>query len=321
MARVLVAGHVNWDVTLRVSSLPEPDGEVTITSQHRSCGGSAANVASALAGFDVPASLLGSVGDDEPGLYARRDLEEDGVDVDPVSVIEGVPTTVKYLIVDGDGEVAVLANEGANEAIGPDDVDPSIVESADHLHLTGQRPDTARRLAAIAAASDGSVSFDPGRRLGDREYGSLFSDVDYLFLNNREAVEVLATRSDDPADFVADRDRIVILKHGPRGATVYADTGVYHHPGFGVKSVDTSGAGDAFAAGFLAMVVQEESFGAASDAGRSIDAGSVAGNEYERALAVANACGALTARREGARTAPDAETVIRFVRDRKPIED
>ena len=62
--RVVCAGHVNWDVTLRVEALPEPDGEAAIVEQSGSTGGSAANVARVLAGLGVDPIIVGSVGAD-----------------------------------------------------------------------------------------------------------------------------------------------------------------------------------------------------------------------------------------------------------------
>ncbi len=67
MSRVICAGHVNWDVTLRVDALPEPDGEARITDRSRSGGGSASNAAVALAGLDADPPVLGSVGRDDHG--------------------------------------------------------------------------------------------------------------------------------------------------------------------------------------------------------------------------------------------------------------
>jgi len=292
MVRVVAAGHVNWDVTLRVDALPEPDGEAEIVSQRRSGGGSAANVAVALAGFDVETGLVGSVGDDEHGLLAQRELQNAGVDLDGLRVVDGLETSVKYLVVDGDGEVMVLGNDGANEAVGPDDVDPGVVAGCDHLHLTSQRPETAARLADLAGDAGATVSFDPGRRLGERDFAATLDRTDVLFVNDNEAETVL---DEDAATYPGPDfgDRVVVVKHGAEGATVHTPSGSYTHPGFDVDPVDTTGAGDAFAAGFVAVQLD--------------------GGGHERALEFANACGALAAQHEGARTAPTRPEVDSFL--------
>ncbi|MCF2167609.1 carbohydrate kinase family protein [Halobacterium sp. MBLA0001] len=291
MSRVVAAGHVNWDVTLRVDALPEPDGEAEIVSQRRSGGGSAANVACALAGFDIDAGLVGSVGDDEHGLLAQRELQAAGVDLAGLRVVDGLETSVKYLLVDSRGEVMVLGNDGANEAVAPGDLDPAVVGAdCEHVHLTSQRPATAARLTALAREHDATVSFDPGRRLRDRDYGDALARTDILFVNDNEAGAVL---DDDGGPTAPDSDRVVVVKHGSDGATVHTPSGSVTHPGFAVDPVDTTGAGDAFAAGFVAVVLD--------------------GGDHERALEFGNACGALAAQHEGARTAPTRADAASFL--------
>lgn len=275
MPRVICAGHVNWDITLRVDHLPGVDGEAAIHAQTGAGGGSAANVAVALAGLNVPVSLLGSVGDDDYGRSARRELTHTGVDCDPLQTVTHGETAVKYLIVDGAGEVMVLGHEGVNEAFRSGHLPESSLRDAEILHLTSQRPETAARLADRAKDAEMLVSFDPGRRLGQRDYSDTLALVDVVFLNDREAAMALDECTDHGAE-------TIVLKHGPRGAEVRTGGETYTHPGFAIETVDTTGAGDAFAAGFLA-----------SRLGR---------DDYDDALAVANACGALATRTAGART-------------------
>jgi ribokinase len=285
MARVICAGHVNWDVTLRVDRLPEPDGESLIEERRAAGGGSAANVAVALAGLDLSTALLSSVGDDDHGDAARRELVDAGVECGTLGVASGLPTAVKYLVVDPVGEVMVLSRGGANEVFEADDLPASTLAGADHLHLTSQRPETAATLAARGQAAGVGVSIDPGRRLADRDYDRALAAADLVFLNDREAT------SDYDGRLQSD-GRTVVVKHGPDGAEARTPGGTYVHGGFSVESVDTTGAGDAFAAGYLASVLD--------------------GADPERALAVANACGALTARVVGARADLDWPAVEGF---------
>ncbi|PCR91433.1 carbohydrate kinase family protein [Natrinema ejinorense] len=288
---VLTAGHVNWDVTLRVDRLPEPDGEASIRSQRGSGGGSAANVAAALAGLEVETGLIGSVGDDDNGLLARRELEGSGVSLEGLRVVEGAETAVKYLLVDETGSVAVLGNDGVNEAVTPGDLEPARIRAADHIHLTGQRPDTAAAIARVASEAGITVSFDPGRRLGDRDYGDALALADVVFVTDREATALLET---DPIGGGVD-DRLVVVTCGADGAEAYTPDGTVVHAGFDVEPVDTAGAGDAFAAGFLATWLEDEAI--------------------DRALAYGNACGALTASRAGARSRLTATAVERVFTD------
>lgn len=287
MVRVVTAGHVNWDVTLEVDRLPGPDDEALISDQHRGGGGSAANVAAALAALDVPAGVVGCVGDDEPGTFVREELAAVGVDCSGIAV-RGGATTVKYLLVAADGSVAVLGNEGLNEALQPDDVARHRIAGAEHLHLTNQPPATAAALAELADDAGLSISFDPGRRAGDRVFGAVVEYADVVFVTEREASSLFGTDSPDPVGI----EQLVVVTRGPDGATVFDDV-TYDHDGFGVGAVDTSGAGDAFAAGFLAVW---------------LDGGGV-----DRALEFGNACGALASEHVGARTTPARESVEAFL--------
>jgi ribokinase len=276
--RVICAGHVNWDVTLFVDRLPGPDEEAVVGDRTASGGGSASNVATALAGLDVDATLLGSVGRDDAGARTREELAAAGVDTAHVRGVADRPTTVKYLLVDETGQVAVLANDGANEAFAADDLPESVLAGADHLHLTGQEPATAATLARDASDAGVRVSVDPGRRLHERNYAQAVAATDLVFLNDLEAAAASA------AGLVADDDpeRTLVETRGSGGATLRTASRTVTHDGFTVECVDATGAGDAFAAGFLAARLD--------------------GATAERALAVGNASGAIATTAVGART-------------------
>jgi ribokinase len=264
---------VNWDVTLRVGSLPAPDGEAAIDSQTYAGGGSASNTAVAMTALGGEALLLGSVGGDDYGEFAHQELTAAGVDCTHLQRIHG-ETTVKYLIVDGEGEVMVLANEGVNEAFRAADVSDSALTTIDHLHLTSQRLQTAEMLARRARDAGATVSFTPGRRLDERDYHAVAGHTDYLFLNEREAATATGN------GLLGAVDGVTVVTHGDGGGEVRGDE-LLTHPGYDIDPVDTTGAGDAFAAGFLAAVLD--------------------GCSHEYALSVANAAGALAATSTGAR--------------------
>lgn len=265
---IVCAGHINWDVRLHVDRLPTPGDEGLIERRHESGGGSAANVAVGLAELGEDAHLLGAAGDDERGSEATARLEEAGVE--PHVRIAEAPTTVKYVLVNGAGEVALLGTDGANESFGADDLPAGTLDTAGALHLTGQRPETAAELARRAPA-DAVVSFDPGRRGADRAYDAVFEHVDVLLVNEKEAQTLDV---DVP---------VTVTKLGAEGARWSGPAGVVESGGIDVGAVaDTTGAGDAFAAGFLTVWLDER--------------------EPARALGVGNACGALAVGEEG----PDA---------------
>lgn len=268
--RVICAGHVNWDVTLQVDHLPTADSEAGIHGRHSGGGGSAANTAVALSQLGVDSGIIASVGSDRDGRAARTELRENGVDTAGLQVVDG-QTAVKYLVVAPDGEAFVLGTDGVNEAVDPNAVPDSFMADADHLHLTGQDPETASVLAERASDAGIGVSFDPGRRCTDRSYDRTLALADIVFVNRRETDQI-----ETPDDC------IVVRKHGSSGATVETHEETHHHAGFQIDAVDTTGAGDAFAAGFLSTLYDSSW-------------------DYDAALTIGNACGAITARAEGTR--------------------
>ncbi len=297
---VLCAGHINWDVTMHVDSLPDPDGEVMITQLSQSGGGSAANVAVGLVGLDMRTALYGSVGGDDTGALALRELDRAGVDCGHVFIDPDGTTSVKYLVVDETGEVMVFSNEGANEAFCTADIAASLLGGVEHLHLTSQSPETASLLATLAHDMDISVSFDPGRRVADRDYEPALAKTDLLFLNQREADLVADSEALSPTE---PDGMAVVVKHGGDGATVYTPDNSLSHSGFVIDPVDLTGAGDAFAAGFLAASLT-------SDAD-PLGAGEPAtATTFSDALSAANACGALAAQVATARTELSWEGVM-----------
>ncbi|MFD1570973.1 carbohydrate kinase family protein [Halorubrum laminariae] len=282
--KVVSAGHINWDVTIHVDRLPEPDGETRIERLEQSGGGSAANVAVGLVGLGGQSVVYGSVGGDESGALALRELASAGVDPGQVLVDADAPTSVKYVIVDGDGELLMLANDGANESFSAAEFDPDTLRAADHLHLTSQQPETAAAMATAAGEAGATRSFDPGRRAGDREFDAALRATDVLFLNDREADALAAATDIDPWE---PDDRVVAIKLGSDGATIRTPHGDVSHPGFDIDPVDTTGAGDAFAAGFLGAALRDPHV---IDGRFSHDP-----RDYQVPLLVGNACGALAA--------------------------
>lgn len=308
--RVLCAGHVNWDVTLRVDALPEPDGEARVVERGGSGGGSAANAASVLSALDVSAGVLGSVGADRYGRQARRELVDAGVDVSAL-VETSVGTATKYLVVDPDGAVMVVGSNRGNEAFGVEDVPEEVLTVVDHVHLTSQRPGTAGALARLAREAEATVSVDPGRRVGDREHGPVTSQADLLFVTDHEATRI-GVDPTDPNDGLD--GRAVVVTFGAAGAEVRTDGRCHRHEGFDVDAVDTAGAGDAFAGGFLATLLTGwDPDGPDSldrHGGVPVDTGA---ETYDRALRVGNACGAVAARQSGARVRVSRTDVRRFL--------
>jgi ribokinase len=223
---LVVLGDLMVDVVTRVSG-PLAEGSDTPAQISMQGGGSAANVAAWAAQLGTPVSLVCRVGRDARGRAAVDELK--GVDVN-VTVDYERPTGTCVVLVGPDGDRTMLPDPGANDAPLPE------IPLGKHLHVVGyallRDGPRASALAAIdrARGAGMSVSVDPSSWALLRP--GAIPDVDLLLPNEREASLV---------------EGEMAVKLGARGAR-WGDLEVPAEP---VEVVDTTGAGDAFAAGFL----------------------------------------------------------------------
>jgi sugar/nucleoside kinase (ribokinase family) len=259
---VVVVGDVMVDVLAAMTGSLNR-GSDTPSTVTTAGGGSGANVAAWLAGQGVPTSYVGRVGDDALGRQSVDALTTHGVAV-WVTVDPELATGTCIVLVEPGGERSMLPDAGANSTLLPADVPPTVFRPGTHLHLSGYTllnpgsREAGLTALTLAAAADMSVSVDPSsaallEQVGAARFLEWTRGVDVLLANQDEA-EVLSG-SEDPREAAArlgDTYREVVVKLGPEGALWQQGFIVASAPAErGVKVVDTTGAGDAFAAGFL----------------------------------------------------------------------
>ncbi len=220
-------------------------------------GGSAANTAAWLAQLGVPAAFAGRIGDDAFGTAAVGRLQACGVETF-VSIDPAEPTGVCLVLVSPDGERTMVPSAGANATLGPADLPP--FAAADRLHLSGYALLNAGSrdgaLAALRRASELAIpisvdlaSAAPIREAGREQFLSWLPSGALLLANSDE----LAAVTDDVRTLVA-RGFTVVVKTGRDGATLADADGCRTVPTDAVDVLDSTGAGDAFAAGLLAAL-------------------------------------------------------------------
>ena len=260
--RVVVVGDLLYDLLAKV------DGDVrlgvdTFTPIHAAGGGSGANAAAWLAASCVETHLVGRVGDDVFGRFLEEELQRAGVRThlarDP-----SLGTGKVFVLVDGAGERTMITDRGAVENLGPEDIPTSLL-SGGHLHIVGytfsggSRRETAFEALRLAREAGMTVSIDPSavpilEDVGPDRFLAWTRGADLCFPNLQEGSLLAAAEDPDQiAENLLDHYPAIVLKIGAEGAR-YADAEGRRSraPSAPARANDTTGAGDALCAGFLA---------------------------------------------------------------------
>ena len=226
MIRALVVGSTNVDLVLSVPTLPAPGETVLAAGASRLAGGKGANQAVALARLGAEVLFASCVGDDEDGRWSIAQLAAEGIT--GVAVHPSAPTGLAVVTVDAKGENSIVVSPGANAFV------TAAQAAVDVVLLSLEVPmatvvETARRATAPVV-----LNAAPWQPLPD----SLLADVDVLVVNEVEAAQLATVPSH------------LVVTLGPRGALVDGT----HVAAPVVEVVDTTGAGDCFAAALAYQV-------------------------------------------------------------------
>ncbi len=260
--RVVVVGDLLYDLLAKVESIAF--GTDTFAPVRAGAGGSGANVAAWLARLGVKTHFVGRVGNDVFGRFLAAELGRGGVRPH-LAYDHSCGTGKVFVLVDGSGERTMITDRGAGEALNPEDLPAKLFQGTAHLHLSGyvlsgsSRRETALEALRLAREVGMSVSVDPSsvpllKAVGPERFLEWTRDVDLCLPNLQEGS--LLGGAGDPGrilDRLLTRYPGVILKLGAQGAMyASADGERTHLPAAPARVVDTTGAGDALCAGFLA---------------------------------------------------------------------
>jgi ribokinase len=285
---VVVLGDVMVDVVARLEGAIAVGSDSPARVELRP-GGQGANTAVWLAGVGARVALVGRVGDDAPGRDAVARLRADGVDCRLVADEER-PTGTCVVVVTPDGERTMFPDAGANEALAVGDLPQELLRAGDHLHVAGyallREGSWAAALSAIELARRAgmTVSVDPSSAaLLSERFLQLVKGVGLLLPNSAEAFALSGEEDPERAALALARHvPEVVVTLGAEGALWTCGGEVVRAPAPAFTAGDTTGAGDAFAAGFLAARLDGADPGRALAAGCRLAAGAVGPPGAER---------------------------------------
>ena len=278
-------------------------------SFQRVMGGAPANVAVGVSRLGRSSAFLGCVGDDPFGCFLTAELRAEGVDVAGLQTTAAARTSLAFVSLDAAGERSFVffRQPGADMLLAAAQLDRARLSRARIFHfgsfsLSAEPAASATREALRLARAGGALSsYDPNLRLhlwpdaeaARRAILPLIDQADILKLSAEELP--ILTADGDARSLWRNSLRALIVTDGGRGARLITPSGEWRAPGFRVRTVDTTGAGDAFVAALLARLAEQPNALAAAP---------------EETLRYACAAGALATTARGATTAMPTQKAI-----------
>lgn len=250
-------------------------------------GGSAGNTMACYASLGGKGAYIGKVADDQLGEVFYHDLKSMGVHYDTKPLAGGTTTGRCMILVTPDGQRTMNTFLGAAVELGPEDIDEELIAASAVTYLEGYLFDPPRAKEAFYKSAD--IAHKAGRKVAlslsdpfcvDRHRADFLDlvdrHVDILFANEEEIKSLFEVFDwDQVPAAVEGKCDIVCLTRSEKGAVIFQDGEIYEVPAQKIdKIVDSTGAGDAYAAGFLYGYTQGQSLDVCSQIG-SISAAEV----------------------------------------------
>lgn len=278
MAKVIGMGNalvdimtpIGNDVLLVTLELPkgsmqlvdtETSMRVSEATQHfnrsMAAGGSAANTIHGLAKMGIQTAFIGSVGSDSTGDFFIQEMISNGVK--PIMNQSETPSGIAIALVSPDGERTFATHLGAAIELSPDHLDPKLFEGYDYFYVEGylvQNEALLHKALQLAKNEGLTVALDLSSYnvvAAKKEFleSILEPFVDVVFANEEEALALTGMIPEEAVGFLAKKCRIAIVKTGENGSLVQSGGQLFTVGAIPSNPVDTTGAGDLYASGFL----------------------------------------------------------------------
>jgi sugar/nucleoside kinase (ribokinase family) len=287
-AKVLCIGDLMLDIVAQIPTSPHGlhlgNDTRTVISTHG--GGAGGNVASWLAVLGNDVTMVGRIGDDAAGAAITSEFDALGISYGDI-VKDGLHTGVVICLVDPSGERTMLADNGANAGLSIDDL-PAL-DGVDAIYITGYAPLAplsrigVLEMVRVINARGIPIFFDPATVGGMKdvpidEILSWCGLMNTLIMNEEEAIYLSGSSDLEAAlEFFLEYAQRAIIKRGSQGAIGLERRGEIISVGtHATEVIDTTGAGDSFAAGFIDAITSGSNFSQAIERASAVAAHCVA---------------------------------------------
>ncbi|MGB9978485.1 carbohydrate kinase family protein [Methanobacterium sp.] len=254
---VVGLGTCNIDFINKVPRLVGIDDEVNVEKLVLSVGGSASNFTVGLSRLNISTGIVARIGNDYFGQLCAKKLRDECVETQRLIPIDG-PTGMVFIAVDPPGERSMYSFMGANAEFTLLKEDIDYIQSSKVLHITGMYKEVFEEASRYA----NFLSLNPGTLLSAYGIDELYKPIkraNVIFLNKKEVKIITGENLDTGAQTLLDTGvKMVVVTCGKDGARLYTKDKIIHSPVKETAALDTTGAGDSFAAGFIAAYIKDK---------------------------------------------------------------
>jgi ribokinase len=253
---ILAIGNINLDWICTLPHLPTPDEKINIKQLKVFPGGSASNFAVSLARLGSEVAVYGHVGNDAEGLQALRTLNEEQVDTARVVREKDLATGFVIILVGDEGQSMKLRFRGANAQLTPDDITPALLENIDIAYAASVPIPIAEQLASVCLQVGVQSAIDVGEELVTQSLEAvrkMICSYSIVFMNELVFERIFEEKPmvDNVQRELSEQLKVLNVTLGEKGAITATKDTAFSTPAYQVDAVDTTGAGDAYAAAFI----------------------------------------------------------------------
>ncbi len=257
---LLAIGHTAFDYIIQINEFPQPNTSTAINKMRTLFGGAAANVAVVASNLGLKSSLISAVGSDFIRSEYEDKLKNLNIDTEDMIVIEDEKTPTAFVLTDSNNDQISYFYWGAASQFKNSEPSQKAIDSVNAVHLATGDPGFNRRSGEVAHKLGKLISFDPGQDLhmySKNELEDVLKICNILFGNHHEIKRIQETLNMTIDDLINFGPDIVVTTHGKDGSSICTDEEIKIEAIIG-DTVDPTGAGDSYRAGFLNAYLKGE---------------------------------------------------------------